>query len=255
MAHPLRVPAMLEALGHAVIATDMEGILLYWNEAARELYGFAPEEVLGKQIYYVLPAALGDHEIDAMMRDFAAGKPWDGVLRIRRKDGEWIPTVHSDRVLRDESGTPVAIVSASFAVSRVEEVVSVEKKDVVTKDVARVLLRSLRREGHENAGRMREAGKAFAKKANCPGITVYLETFAAAGLGDLKLDDEAPGRIVVSGSDLFERQSSAAHPTCHLPLGFLEGALASLTARDALGTEIQCQSMGAPRCVFVVRAR
>lgn len=247
--------AMLEALGHAVIATDMTGVITYWNAAATRLYGFEAREVVGQQIYYVLPAALGDDEIEAMMQRFAKGEPWDGLLRIRHKSGEWIRTVHSDRVVLDAEGRPAAILSASFAASVAEGAVSGEKADVVTKDVVRTLLRSLRRAGPENALRMRELGRAIARRANCPGATVYLELFARMGMGDLKLDDESPSRFAFSGRDLLERVPESRNPTCDLPLGFLEGAVSALTGGPALGAEVQCQSMGAPRCVFVISRR
>ena len=247
--------ALLEALGHAVIATDMAGVITYWNEAATRLYGFEADEVLGQQIYYVLPAALGDDEIDGMMRSFEAGKPWDGLLRMRHKSGEWIRTIHSDRVVLGADGKPAAIVSASLAATVAEGAAASEKADAVTKDAVRALLRSLRGPGPENASRMRETGRAMARRANCPGTTVYLELFAKMGLGDLKLDDETPARLVFSGRDLLERVAQSRHPTCDLPLGFLEGAVAALTGRAALGAEVRCQSMGAPRCVFVVSTR
>lgn len=246
---------MLDALGHAVIATDMEGVIRYWNDAARELYGFDAREVVGQQIYYVLPAALGDDEIESMMRGFAAGKPWDGILTIRAKDGTWLRTVHSDRVLRGEDGAPVGIVSASFPVTRVEVAIENERDGFVTKDLVRSLMRSLQRAGHESAMRMRDMGKSFAKRAGCPGVTVYLELFSTMGLGDLKLDDESPTRFVFSGRDLIERVPESPQATCHLPLGFLEGAVEGLTQRRVLGTEVQCQSMGAERCVFIVSVR
>lgn len=247
--------AMLDVLGHAVIATDMEGVIQYWNAAARELYGFAPDEVVGQQIYYVLPAALGDADIDAMMRGFAEGKPWDGILTIRAKDGAWLRTVHSDRVLRGDDGQPVGIVSSSFPVARVEAAVESERDGFVTKDLVRSLMRSLHRTGHESAMRMRDMGRGFARRANCPGATVYLELFSTMGLGDLKLDDQSATRYVFSGNDLIERVESSTHSTCHLPLGFLEGAVEGLTGRRVLGTEVACQSMGAPRCTFIVSVR
>lgn len=245
----------LDALGHAVIATDMEGTLLYWNDAAREIYGFERHEVLGQQIYFVLPAALGDDDIDAMMRGFARGDPWDGVLSIRTKDGRWIPTVHSDRVLRDPAGKPAAIVSVSFPVARVEQAVASEKHDFVTKDIVRALMSGMLRGGHENAAELRETGKAFARRANCPGATVYLELFSKMGMGDVTLDEERPERYRFSGTGVLGRTERSAHPTCHLALGFLEGAVEGLTGRQALGAEVHCQSMGASRCVFVVSPR
>jgi PAS domain S-box-containing protein len=41
---------LLDAVGEAVIALDMEGRVLYWNRAAEEMYGWSSEEAMGRQL-------------------------------------------------------------------------------------------------------------------------------------------------------------------------------------------------------------
>ena len=41
---------LLDAVGQAVIATDLEGRILYWNRAAEEIYGWSSEEALGRRL-------------------------------------------------------------------------------------------------------------------------------------------------------------------------------------------------------------
>jgi PAS domain S-box-containing protein len=41
---------LLEAVGQSIIATDLEGKVLYWNSAAEELYGWSSEEALGRRL-------------------------------------------------------------------------------------------------------------------------------------------------------------------------------------------------------------
>ena len=41
---------LLEAVGQSVIATDLEGNVLYWNRAAEEIYGWSSEEALGRSL-------------------------------------------------------------------------------------------------------------------------------------------------------------------------------------------------------------
>jgi PAS domain S-box-containing protein len=38
---------LLAALGHAAIATDLDGLVTYWNPAAEDLYGYCAADVLG----------------------------------------------------------------------------------------------------------------------------------------------------------------------------------------------------------------
>ena len=41
---------LLDAVGQAIIATDPQGKIVYWNRAAEKLYGWSAEEVMGLPI-------------------------------------------------------------------------------------------------------------------------------------------------------------------------------------------------------------
>jgi PAS domain S-box-containing protein len=47
---------LLDAIGQAIIATDLPGRIIYWNRAAKELYGWSTEEVMGRPIVEVTPS-------------------------------------------------------------------------------------------------------------------------------------------------------------------------------------------------------
>ena len=52
----LRQQAQIIAQIHdSVIATDLDGYVISWNNAATRLYGHAPEEALGKHITFLYP--------------------------------------------------------------------------------------------------------------------------------------------------------------------------------------------------------
>ena len=44
---------LFDAVGQAIIATDLPGRIIYWNQAAEELYGWTTEEVMGLPIVEV----------------------------------------------------------------------------------------------------------------------------------------------------------------------------------------------------------
>ena len=75
---------------YSIIGKDLEGKILLWNEGARRLYGYEPEEVVGKANSAILHApedvSSGKPRelLDAALRD---GK-WEGTIRRRRKNGE-----------------------------------------------------------------------------------------------------------------------------------------------------------------------
>jgi PAS domain S-box-containing protein len=75
---------------YSVIGKDLQGNILLWNEGARRLYGYEPEEVVGRQNSSILhvpeDVASGKHQeiMDAAIRD---GK-WEGTLPRIRKNGQ-----------------------------------------------------------------------------------------------------------------------------------------------------------------------
>ena len=68
---------------YSVIAKDLEGKILLWNEGARRLYGYEPEEVVGK----------ANSSILHVPEDIEAGKPRE-ILGVALRDGKWEGTVN-----------------------------------------------------------------------------------------------------------------------------------------------------------------
>src|SRR3989441_7009666 len=67
---------------YSVIGKDLEGKILLWNEGARRLYGYEPEEVVGKANSAILHTP----------EDVEAGKPAE-ILATALKAGKWEGTI------------------------------------------------------------------------------------------------------------------------------------------------------------------
>src|SRR2546430_17487276 len=67
---------------YSVIGKDLDGRILLWNGGARRLYGYEPEEVVGKANSSILHTP----------EDLAAGKPQE-LLDAATKDGKWEGTI------------------------------------------------------------------------------------------------------------------------------------------------------------------
>src|SRR5690242_21796732 len=63
---------------YSVIAKDLDGKILLWNEGARRIYGYEPEEVVGKAFSDILHSP----------EDVGAGKPKE-LLNAAIRDGKW----------------------------------------------------------------------------------------------------------------------------------------------------------------------
>jgi PAS domain S-box-containing protein len=78
---------------YSVIAKDLEGNILLWNEGARRLYGYEPDEVVGKANSSILhtPEDVRNGVPHEIMRVALEQHKWEGTLTRRRKNGEQFP--------------------------------------------------------------------------------------------------------------------------------------------------------------------
>jgi PAS domain S-box-containing protein len=104
---------LLNALGEAVIATDPEGRVVYWNDAARDLYGWSAEEVLGRSILEVTPATEVRDEAERIMDSLGRGESWSGQHLTSHKDGTRIPVMVTNTPILDDAGDLIGIVGVS----------------------------------------------------------------------------------------------------------------------------------------------
>jgi PAS domain S-box-containing protein len=78
---------LLDSIAAAVIATDLEGRIFYWNAAAERLYGYGREQMLGANVGDLLIGP-DDRERGAeIMASVLAGETWSGEFTVRCADG------------------------------------------------------------------------------------------------------------------------------------------------------------------------
>ncbi len=116
--HRIRQQAeLLDQIADAVIATDLNYVVVSWNRGAEQIYGWTEEEVIGKRLEIFFETRFSDttsDEASAILRE--TGR-WEGEVEQRRRDGKYIP-IHSIVVLiRDEQGTPTGIVAVNRDIS------------------------------------------------------------------------------------------------------------------------------------------
>ncbi len=104
---------------YSVIGKDLEGKILLWNEGARRLYGYEPEEVVGKAnssiLHVPVDVASGrPREImDAALRD---GK-WEGTIQRARKNGQQFTARVVITPRRDSRGQAIGFLLISKDIS------------------------------------------------------------------------------------------------------------------------------------------
>lgn len=104
---------LLDAVGQAVIATDPQSKVLYWNQAAERLYGWSEEEAMGHSSIEVTASEDLWERADEIMSELKAMSTWAGECQLQRKDGTLFPALINVTPVHNEQGTPVGIISVS----------------------------------------------------------------------------------------------------------------------------------------------
>ncbi|MFC8500835.1 PAS domain S-box protein [Pedococcus sp. NPDC057267] len=104
---------LLDALGHAVIATDTGGTVVSWNCAAEQLYGWPAAEAVGRAITEVTVPELSRQAAEEIMTAVREGRSWSGGFPVRNRAGQVLHALVTDSgVYRD--GELIGIVGASL---------------------------------------------------------------------------------------------------------------------------------------------
>jgi two-component system, NarL family, sensor histidine kinase UhpB len=113
---------LLAAVGQSVIATDLEGKIIYWNKAAENNYGWKVEEVIGRQIVDVTPSVHSREQSITIMDKLAKGNSWSGEFMVQRKDGSTFPALVTDSPIRNQQGDLIGIIGVSTDISEQKKI-------------------------------------------------------------------------------------------------------------------------------------
>ncbi len=100
---------LLDNVRESIVATDMEGNVIYWSKGAEALYGYRAEEVMHRPITFIVEPQEADQE-EERMRQVREQGFWSGQYRQRRQDGStfWSDTVIS--LVTDDQGQPYGLI-------------------------------------------------------------------------------------------------------------------------------------------------
>ena len=87
---------LLENVGQSVIATDLSGNVIYWNNAAERIYGWSSVEAIGQNIISLTPTQSTREQAAEIMKNLSEGNSWTGEFLVKRKDGSSFPAMVTD---------------------------------------------------------------------------------------------------------------------------------------------------------------
>ena len=94
---------LLDLSNEAIVVRDREDRVTYWNHGAQELYGYRPEEALGKVTHKLLRTEHPE-PLEQIYKKLERGDRWSGELVHKRKDGTIIVVMSHWAIDRDQSG-------------------------------------------------------------------------------------------------------------------------------------------------------
>jgi PAS domain S-box-containing protein len=96
--------AIVESADEAIVGKTLDGIVTSWNPAAERLFGYAPEEIIGRHIS-VLAAPGRENEMPAILERIRRGQKVERYDTVRRrKDGGLVDVALTVSPIRDGAG-------------------------------------------------------------------------------------------------------------------------------------------------------
>lgn len=165
----------------AVLSKDLEGVVTTWNPAAARLYGYSPEEAIGRHISFLVPP---DH------------KDEEKVILDRVKRGERLETYETERLRADGSR-----ISVSLTVSPIRSPMrGLIGASVVARDITAEVRRRRAQEFLVAASRLLDTSLDPTETARTI-VSTAVPELAELCLIDFRRPDGWLGDSVVAGAD------------------------------------------------------
>ncbi|HEY4358335.1 MAG TPA: PAS domain-containing sensor histidine kinase [Acidobacteriaceae bacterium] len=101
--------AIVESSDDAIIGEDLDGIITSWNAGAQRIFGYAPEEVIGKAVTCLVWPG-DENQIEELLTRIRTGKRVDHFQVVRRhKDGSKVLVSLSLSPIVDADGRVIGI--------------------------------------------------------------------------------------------------------------------------------------------------
>jgi PAS domain S-box-containing protein len=139
-----RLAAIVESSDDAIIGKDLEGTILSWNAGAQRLYGYPPEEVIGKSIAILQSTETLD-ETSRFLERVRKGEPVHHFETTRRtRDGRVVPVSLTISPVRDASGTIVGVSTIGRDISKTKKAEAERERLVADLQTALAKVKTLR---------------------------------------------------------------------------------------------------------------
>ena len=113
MSSSIDFKALVSQIGEAVIISDRDENILFWNASAERIFGYSPAEAVGKTLSIITPERFRERHSKGYFHTIQTGvtKYGNALLRVPaiHKDGRSISIAFSVSMLFDDQKQPIAI--------------------------------------------------------------------------------------------------------------------------------------------------
>ncbi|MBI2930805.1 MAG: PAS domain S-box protein, partial [Planctomycetes bacterium] len=110
---------------YSIVAKDLDGTILAWNEGARRIYGYEPADVVGKASAFILhdPEDVTSGRAQAILDEALRTGRWAGELTRVRKEGSRFAAFVTITCRRDSAGKPIGFTMISRDLTETQRIV------------------------------------------------------------------------------------------------------------------------------------
>lgn len=120
-----RLAAVVESSGDAILTKELDGTIVSWNRGAENIYGYRPDEIVGKSVSTLVPPDM-ENDVPGILERVRSGMVVAHYeTKRRRKDGKVIDVSLTVSPVRDESGK---VIGASTIARDVTEGKEIERR-------------------------------------------------------------------------------------------------------------------------------
>ena len=113
MLDAINFKTLVSHMGEAVIISDRDEHILFWNASAQRIFGYSPEEALGKTLSIITPERFRERHSKGYFHTMETGQTKYGNTLLRvpalHQDGRSISIAFSVTMILDDQDQPIAI--------------------------------------------------------------------------------------------------------------------------------------------------
>ncbi|MBD3167169.1 PAS domain S-box protein, partial [bacterium] len=132
----------LDSLDSAVLVTDTDGIIRYWNAGATRLYGWTKEEAVGRHVLDTTVPAENRQISDEVIEKLRRGETWQRDCIAIDKQGHCFWAQMKDTPVFDDDGQLIGIIGVSHDISErraAEEKLRISERNLVrSQEIAKI---------------------------------------------------------------------------------------------------------------------